>query len=75
MDEVPVRIVLNTHLRENLWIWDMETEWVTICAANAKAAKLICGCRVAGASHDSDPQTWWWTSEVKGAVKLKKESS
>lgn len=54
---------------------DMETEWVMIRAANAKAAMPSCGCRVTGASHDGNPRTWWWTPEVIGAVKLKKESS
>ncbi|KAK3516010.1 hypothetical protein QTP70_000994 [Hemibagrus guttatus] len=33
-----------------------------------------CGRKVSGASHGGNPQTQWWTLEVRDAVKLQKES-
>jgi len=33
-----------------------------------------CGRKVSGACRGGNPRTWWWTPEVKDAVKLKKES-
>ncbi|KAI3358055.1 hypothetical protein L3Q82_002971 [Scortum barcoo] len=35
---------------------------------------MSCGCKAAGASQRRQPQTRWWTPEVRGAVRLKKES-
>ena len=33
-----------------------------------------CGRKVSGACRGGNPQTWWWTPEVRDAVKLMKES-
>ncbi|KAK3541878.1 hypothetical protein QTP86_008137 [Hemibagrus guttatus] len=38
------------------------------------AAIRSCGHKVSGAGHGGNPQTQWWTLEVRDAVKLKKES-
>ena len=38
------------------------------------AAVRSCGRKVSGACRGSNPQTRWWTPEVRDAVKLKKES-
>uniref|UniRef100_A0A3Q3VWQ5 DAGKc domain-containing protein n=1 Tax=Mola mola TaxID=94237 RepID=A0A3Q3VWQ5_MOLML len=43
-------------------------------AAIVEAAARSCGSKVAGASRGGNPRTRWWTPEVKGAVKLKKET-
>ncbi|KAI3354809.1 hypothetical protein L3Q82_004540 [Scortum barcoo] len=34
---------------------------------------MSCGRKVAGASHGGNPRTCWWTLEVRGVVRLKKE--
>ncbi|KAK3514942.1 hypothetical protein QTP86_005099, partial [Hemibagrus guttatus] len=38
------------------------------------AAIRSCGRKVSGAGRSGNPQTQWWTLEVRDAVKLKKES-
>lgn len=35
---------------------------------------MIWGCKVAGISCGSNPQTCSWTPEVRGAIRLKKEA-
>lgn len=40
-------------------------------ASIANVAALSCGSKAAGASCGGKSQTWWWTIEVKEAVKLK----
>lgn len=65
--EDPVRMVFNTHLWEKL-----NTECATFCTAFAEAAVQSCGCKVTGPCHSSNPETWWWTIEVMGAIKLKR---
>ena len=43
-------------------------------AAIVEAAARSYDSEVAGASRSGDPRTRWWTPEVKGSVKLKKET-
>ncbi len=38
------------------------------------AVSRSCGRKVSGACRGGNPQTRWWTPEVRDAVKLKKES-
>ncbi|TWW56043.1 hypothetical protein D4764_08G0000300 [Takifugu flavidus] len=40
----------------------------------AEAAVASCGCKTTGAGRGGNPRTRWWTPEVRGAVKLKKEA-
>ncbi|TWW77345.1 hypothetical protein D4764_12G0007350 [Takifugu flavidus] len=42
-------------------------------SAIVEAAVASCGCKAAGAGRGGNPRTRWWTPEVRGAVKLKKE--
>ncbi|TWW56012.1 hypothetical protein D4764_09G0010620 [Takifugu flavidus] len=43
-------------------------------SAIVEAAVASCGCKAAGAGRGGNPRTRWWTPEVRGAVKLKKEA-
>ncbi len=72
-------MVLNSHLRQSFdripgMAGDMESEWAMFHATIVEAAVLSCGCKVAGASCGGNPQTSWWTPEVRRAVRLKRES-
>ncbi|KAI3359181.1 hypothetical protein L3Q82_002602 [Scortum barcoo] len=54
---------------------DIECEWTMFSASIVDAAVRSCGRKVSGACHHGgNPQTRWWTPEVRDAVKLKKES-
>ncbi|KAL3999284.1 ornithine decarboxylase [Sarotherodon galilaeus] len=54
---------------------DIESEWTMFTSTSiAEAAALSCGRKVVGACRGSNPRTKWWTPEVRGATKLKKES-
>lgn len=39
-----------------------------------RLAALNCGCKVVGACRGSNPRTSCWTLEVKGGIRLKKDS-
>ncbi|TWW59282.1 hypothetical protein D4764_06G0008120 [Takifugu flavidus] len=75
----PVRLVFNSHLRQSFdrvprAVGDIESEWAMFRSAIVKTAVVSCGCKVAGAGCGSNPCTRWWTPEVRGAVRLKKEA-
>ena len=53
---------------------NMESEWAMFRAAIAEAAAKSCDSKVTCASHGGNPRTHWRRPEVKGAVKLKKET-
>ncbi|KAL0194436.1 hypothetical protein M9458_012732, partial [Cirrhinus mrigala] len=77
--EPPVREVFNSHLRQSFnqisrEDGDIESEWTMFSASIVNAAVRSCGCRVSGASRGGNPRTRWWTTEVRDAVRLKKES-
>ncbi|KAK3521491.1 hypothetical protein QTP70_007429 [Hemibagrus guttatus] len=60
----------NQILRE---VGDIESEW-TMFSSIVDAAIQSCGRKVSGAGRGGNPQTQWWTLEVRDIVKLKKES-
>ncbi|XP_072572600.1 uncharacterized protein [Paramormyrops kingsleyae] len=77
--EAPVRWSFNSCLRQNSncmpgEVGDIESEWTLFRTSIVEAAVRSCGCRVVGASRGGNPRTRWWTPEVRGAVKLKKEA-
>ncbi|TWW77709.1 hypothetical protein D4764_12G0010990 [Takifugu flavidus] len=77
--EEPVRLVFNSHLRQSFdhvprAVGDVESEWAMFCSAIVEAAVASCGCKAAGAGRGGNPRTRWWTPEVRGAIKLKKEA-
>ncbi|TWW73420.1 hypothetical protein D4764_15G0008140 [Takifugu flavidus] len=39
-----------------------------------EVAVASCGCKAAGAGRGGNPRTRWWTPEVRGAIRLKKEA-
>ncbi|GAA6111503.1 cytosolic phospholipase A2 zeta-like isoform X1, partial [Tachysurus ichikawai] len=53
---------------------DVESEWTMFSTSNVDAAAWSCGRKVSGACRGGNPQTRWWTPELRDAVKLKKES-
>ncbi|KAG1926553.1 gastrula zinc finger protein XlCGF52.1-like [Pimephales promelas] len=53
---------------------DIESEMTMFSTSIVEAAALRCGRKASGACRGGNPQTRWWTPEVKDAVKLKKES-
>ncbi|KAK3554788.1 hypothetical protein QTP70_033482 [Hemibagrus guttatus] len=74
-----VRGVFNSHLRESFnqiprEVGDIESEWTMFSTSIVDAAIRSCGRKVSGAGRGGNPQTQWWTLEVRDAVKLKKES-
>ena len=77
--ESPVRRSFNSHLRQNFThvpgeAGDIESEWTMFRASIVEAADRSCGRKVVGACRGGNPRTRWWTSAVRVAVKLKKES-
>uniref|UniRef100_A0A8C6M635 Reverse transcriptase domain-containing protein n=1 Tax=Nothobranchius furzeri TaxID=105023 RepID=A0A8C6M635_NOTFU len=76
--EEPVKTVFNSHLRQSFdrvprAVGDIDSEWALFHSAIVEAAVASCGRKVAGVSRGGNPRTRWWTSEVRGAVRLKKE--
>ncbi|KAK3543988.1 hypothetical protein QTP70_032751, partial [Hemibagrus guttatus] len=74
-----VRGVFNSHIRESFnqiprEVGDIESEWTMFSSSIVDAAIRSCGRKVSGAGRGGNPQTQWWTLEVRDAVKLKKES-
>ncbi|KAK3572660.1 hypothetical protein QTP86_001628 [Hemibagrus guttatus] len=70
--------VFNSHPQEifNLIhkeVGDIESEWTMFSSTIVDAAIRSCGRKVSGASCGGNPQTQWWTLEVRDAIKLKKE--
>ncbi|TWW74372.1 R2DM Retrovirus-related Pol polyprotein from type II retrotransposable element [Takifugu flavidus] len=55
-------------------VGDIESEWAMFRSAIVEAAVASCGCKAAGANRGGNPHIRWWTPEVRGAVKLKKEA-
>ncbi|KAI3368501.1 hypothetical protein L3Q82_025391 [Scortum barcoo] len=78
--EPSVREVFNSHLRKSFSqipreAGDIESEWTMFSASIVDAAVRSCGRKVSGACRGGNPRTrWWWTPEVRDAVRLKKES-
>ncbi|KAK3507958.1 hypothetical protein QTP70_005040 [Hemibagrus guttatus] len=71
------RGVFNSHIRKSFnqiprEVGDIESEWTMFSSSIVDTA--TCGCKVSGACRGGNPQTQWWTPEVRDAVKLKKES-
>ncbi|KAK3518827.1 hypothetical protein QTP70_014864 [Hemibagrus guttatus] len=71
--------VFNSHPRESFnqiprEVGDIESEWTMFSFSIVDAAIRSCGRKVSGAGRGGNPRTQWWTLEIKGAVKLKKES-
>ncbi|KAK3507545.1 hypothetical protein QTP70_028447, partial [Hemibagrus guttatus] len=71
--------VFNSHLRESFnqiprEVGDIESEWTMFSSSIVDAAIWSCGRKVSGAGRGDNPQTQWWTLEVRDAIKLKKES-
>uniref|UniRef100_A0A8C6LH35 Endonuclease/exonuclease/phosphatase domain-containing protein n=1 Tax=Nothobranchius furzeri TaxID=105023 RepID=A0A8C6LH35_NOTFU len=76
--EEPVKTVFNSHLRQSFdhvprAVGDIESEWALFHSAIVEAVVSSCGRKVAGAGRGGNPCTRWWTPEVQGAVRLKKE--
>ncbi|KAK3543202.1 hypothetical protein QTP70_012298 [Hemibagrus guttatus] len=74
-----VRGVFNSHLWESFnqiprEVGDIESEWTMFSTSIVDTAIRSCSRKVSGASHAGNPQTQWWTLEVRDAIKLKKES-
>ena len=72
-----VREVFNSHLRESFdqiprEAGDIDSEWTMFSTSIVDAA--VWSCKVSCACRGGNPRTWWWTLEVRDAVKLKKES-
>ena len=70
---------VNSHIRENFKqvpreVGDIESEWTMVSTTIVSAAFRSCGRKVTGACRGGNPQTRWWTPQVRDAVKLKKES-
>ncbi|KAK3559257.1 hypothetical protein QTP86_008827 [Hemibagrus guttatus] len=55
-------------------VGDIESEWTMFSSSIVDTTIRSCGHKVSGAGRGSNPQTQWWTLEVRDAVKLKKES-
>ncbi|KAK3522919.1 hypothetical protein QTP86_008224 [Hemibagrus guttatus] len=55
-------------------VGDIESEWTMFSSSIVDAAIQDCSHKVSGAGHSGNPQTQWWTLEVRDAVKLMKES-
>uniref|UniRef100_A0AAR2JQZ9 Reverse transcriptase domain-containing protein n=1 Tax=Pygocentrus nattereri TaxID=42514 RepID=A0AAR2JQZ9_PYGNA len=77
--EEPVRLIFNSHLRQNFdqisgEVGDIDSEWAMFRSSIAEAADCSCGRKVVGACRGGNPRTRWWTPQVRDAVKLKKES-
>ncbi|KAL7866069.1 hypothetical protein SRHO_G00113160 [Serrasalmus rhombeus] len=77
--EEPVRLIFNSHLRQNFdqisgEVGDIDSEWAMFRSSIVEAADCSCGRKVVGACRGSNPRTRWWTPQVRDAVKLKKES-
>ncbi|XP_070399597.1 uncharacterized protein [Nothobranchius furzeri] len=77
--EEPVKTVFNPHLRQSFdrvprAVGDIDSEWALVHSVIVEAAVASCGCKVAGASRGGNPCTRWWTLEVRGAIRLKKEA-
>ncbi|XP_070399891.1 uncharacterized protein [Nothobranchius furzeri] len=55
-------------------VGDIDSEWALFLFAIVEVDVASCGRKVAGASHGGNPRTRWWTPEVQGVVRLKKEA-
>ncbi|KAG1926569.1 gastrula zinc finger protein XlCGF8.2DB-like [Pimephales promelas] len=74
--ESPVREIFNSHHRRShdrmpREAGDIESEMTMFSTSIVEAAALRCGRKASGACRGGNPQTRWWTPEVKDAVKLK----
>ena len=74
--ESPVRESFNSHLQESfdhvLGRRGTESEWAMFRASIVKVADR--SRKVVGACRGGNSRTRWWTTAVRDAVKLKKES-
>ncbi len=74
-----IRKIFNSHLHRSFnriprETGDIKSKWTMFSTSIVDAATRSCGRKDSGACRDSNPQTRWWTPEVKDAIKLKKES-
>lgn len=53
---------------------DTESEWTVFSTSTVPAALRSCGRKLSGACRGGNPRTRWWTPEVRGAIKLRKDS-
>ena len=77
--EDPMKMVFNSLFKQSFnhileVVRSMETELAMSHAAIVEVAVRSFGSKVTGASPGSNPRTSWWTTKVKWAVKLKKET-
>uniref|UniRef100_A0A8C6L319 Reverse transcriptase domain-containing protein n=1 Tax=Nothobranchius furzeri TaxID=105023 RepID=A0A8C6L319_NOTFU len=77
--EESVKTVFNSHLRQSFdrvprAVGDIDSEWALFHSVIVEAVVASCGRKVAGASRGGNPHTCWWTPEVRGAIRLKKEA-
>ncbi|KAL7854802.1 hypothetical protein SRHO_G00169920 [Serrasalmus rhombeus] len=77
--EEPVRLIFNSHLRQNFdqisgEVRDIDSEWAMFRSSIVEAADCSCGRKVVGACQGGNPRTRWWTPQVRDAIQLKKES-
>ncbi|KAI3358044.1 hypothetical protein L3Q82_003062 [Scortum barcoo] len=77
--EPSVREVFNSHLRKSFSqipreAGDIESEWTMFSASIVDAAVRSCGRKVSGGKPVGacNPQTRWWTPEVRDAARLKR---
>ncbi|XP_013769879.1 shootin-1 [Pundamilia nyererei] len=52
---------------------DIESEWTMFSISTVEATAISCGRKAVGACRGGYSQSKWWTLEVRGATKLKKE--
>lgn len=76
--EDSVKMVFSSHLQQSfdcaLGVGDMESNQATFCTAIVKMAVQSFGYNVVGACCDSNMKPARWTTKVKDAIKLMKES-
>ncbi|KAI3373043.1 hypothetical protein L3Q82_006337 [Scortum barcoo] len=67
----PVQMVFNSHLQQSfdcilMVARDMESKCALFCAAIVEAVVMSGGRKAAGAIRGGNPQSRWWTPEVRG---------
>ena len=77
--EEPVRKIFKSQLHQSynniqMEVGDIESEWTMFHTSITERADQSCGCKVVGVCCGGSPRTWWWTPQVREAVRLKEES-